>query len=435
MQERLRQTKMANQPISKRQMRSQDHELWERNRMQIGGALKPDQNLEVFQEEEEEQRVALMVHDIKPPFLDGRIVFTKQVQPVSIVKDPTSDFVQISKKGSNILKHIREQNDRKAMREKFWDLQGSNLGNLLKVANSKQDDIEAAKLLESGEIDYKGSNQFGSILKDQQKAVSSFALQKTIKQQREYLPIFSVRDELLTVINDNRIVIIVGETGSGKSTQLTQYLFESGFGKLGVIGCTQPRRVAAVSVAKRVADEMGVELGAQVGYSIRFEDQTNRETRIKYMTDGVLLRESLNDPELDNYSAIIMDEAHERSLYTDLLFGILKKISARRRDLKLIITSATMNAQKFADFFGGVPIFNIPGRTFPVSMFFSKHTPEDYVEEAVQQALKIHFQPKDGDILIFMTGQEDVEATCFLIQDRLEKAESTIPLIVLPIYS
>jgi pre-mRNA-splicing factor ATP-dependent RNA helicase DHX38/PRP16 len=147
-----------------------------------------------------------------------------------------------------------------------------------------------------------------------------------------------------------------------------------------------------VSVAKRVAEEMQSDLGTIVGYSIRFEDCTSRQdTKIKYMTDGVLLRESLNDPDLDQYSAIVMDEAHERSLNTDVLFGILREISSRRRDLKLIITSATMNAQKFSDFFGGVPIFNIPGRTFPVQMFFSKNNPEDYVDAAVQQALKIHF--------------------------------------------
>lgn len=245
-----------------------------------------------------------------------------------------------------------------------------------------------------------------------------------------------MRDDLLTVVRENRITICVGETGSGKTTQLTQYLHESGYTKHGIIGCTQPRRVAAVSVAKRVAEEMGVDLGDEVGYSIRFEDCTKKDkTVIKYMTDGVLLRESLNDPDLDSYSAVIMDEAHERSLNTDVLFGILKKIIARRRDLKIIITSATMNAEKFSSFFGGVPIFNIPGRTFPVQLFFSKTVPADYVDEAVQQALKIHFQANQGDILIFMTGQEDVDATCFLLQDRLEKSESDIPLIVLPIYS
>lgn len=170
----------------------------------------------------------------------------------------------------------------------------------------------------------------------------------------------------MTVIRDNKIVIIVGETGSGKTTQLTQYLLEDGYTKEGMIGCTQPRRVAAVSVAKRVSEEMGCELGTKVGYSIRFEDSTSKETKIKYMTDGVLLRESLLDPELNQYSAIVMDEAHERSLNTDVLFGILRKVAQQRRDIKLIITSATMNAEKFSEFFGRVPTFTIPGRTFPV---------------------------------------------------------------------
>jgi pre-mRNA-splicing factor ATP-dependent RNA helicase DHX38/PRP16 len=154
-----------------------------------------------------------------------------------------------------------------------------------------------------------------------------------------------------------------------------------------------------------VAEEMYTDLGSgKVGYSIRFEDCTSRETVIKYMTDGVLLRESLNDPDLDNYSAIVMDEAHERSLNTDVLFGILKKVTARRRDLKLIVTSATMNSQKFSDFFGGVPIFNIPGRTFPVDIFFAKSLFDDYVEAAVKQTLTIHLENGAGDVLIFMTG-------------------------------
>ena len=158
-------------------------------------------------------------------------------------------------------------------------------------------------------------------------------------------------------------------------------------------------------MAKRVAEEMQTSLGeGLVGYSIRFEDCTSKETVIKYMTDGILLRESLNDADLDDYSAIVMDEAHERSLNTDVLFGLLKKVTARRRDLKLIITSATMNAEKFSDFFGGVPIFNIPGRTFPVDIFFSKTLFSDYVDDAVKQALTIHLENGPGDILIFMTG-------------------------------
>ena len=143
-------------------------------------------------------------------------------------------------------------------------------------------------------------------------AVSDFAKNKTIKEQREFLPVFQVREELMKVIQDNRVTIVVGETGSGKTTQLTQYLYEEGYAANGMIGCTQPRRVAAVSVAKRVSEEMKVPLGGKIGYSIRFEDVTSKETIIKYMTDGVLLRESLYDADLENYSCIIMDEAHER---------------------------------------------------------------------------------------------------------------------------
>jgi pre-mRNA-splicing factor ATP-dependent RNA helicase DHX38/PRP16 len=149
---------------------------------------------------------------------------------------------------------------------------------------------------------------------------------------------------------------------------------------------------------------MGVKLGSDVGYSIRFEDCTSPETKIKYMTDGILLRESLTDPDLDKYCAIVMDEAHERSLNTDVIFGLLKKVTQNRMDLKIIITSATMNAEKFSTFFGGAPIFNIPGRTFPVDIFFSKSLFDDYVEAAVKQALTIHLENGAGDILIFMTG-------------------------------
>lgn len=233
--------------------------------------------------------------------------------------------------------------------------------------------------------------------------------------------------------------MIVGETGSGKTTQITQYLLEAGYGRQGMIGCTQPRRVAAVAVAKRVAEEMDKELGSLVGYAIRFEDVTTKGvTKIKYMTDGVLLRESLTDPDLEQYSVVVMDEAHERSLNTDVLFGLMRGVAARRRDLKLVITSATLDAEKFADFFGGegVPIFRIPGRTFPVRNFFARQIPEDYVKAAVEQALVIHLKsPRPGDILVFMTGQEDIEATCVLLAERVAKLEHVPPLLVLPIYS
>lgn len=148
--------------------------------------------------------------------------------------------------------------------------------------------------------------------------------------------------------------------------------------------------MAAVSVAKRVSDELNCKLGGKVGYSIRFEDVTSSETIIKYMTDGVLLRESLLDRDLEDYSAIIMDEAHERSLNTDVLFGILKEIANRRRDIKIIITSATMNAEKFSSFFGNAEIFKIPGRTFPVRISWEKCAVDDFINAAVKKAIEIH---------------------------------------------
>jgi len=197
-----------------------------------------------------------------------------------------------------------------------------------------------------------------------------------------------------------------------------------------------------MSVARRVAEEVGCEVGDEVGYAIRFEDCTTPgTTQIKYMTDGVLLRESLREPDLDSYSVIVMDEAHERSLHTDVLLGLLRTIVAeKRRDLKLIVTSATLNAEKFADFFGGsAPVFRIPGRTFPVEKYFAKTPCEDYVDATVKQALQIHLSFPAGDILIFMTGQEDIEATCFAIAEKIASLQAddgkVPPLLLLPMYS
>ncbi|ORX97734.1 hypothetical protein K493DRAFT_324237 [Basidiobolus meristosporus CBS 931.73] len=168
-----------------------------------------------------------------------------------------------------------------------------------------------------------------------------------------------------------------------------------------------------MSVAKRVSEE--TRLGDLAGYAIRFEDCTSQKTVIKYMTDGVLMRESLREPDLNRYSAIIMDEAHERSLQTDVLMGLLKRIVARRRDIKLI---------KFSTFFGNVTIFTIPGRTFPVDVMFSKTPCEDYVDSAVKQILAIYLSHPAGDIPVFMTGQEDIEITCQVLADFYHRSDT-----------
>jgi len=317
-----------------------DNNKWEINRMMTAGAIKSlDQDFDNNLDEDDECRIIIQVHDIKPPFLDGRIKFSTQMETVQIVRDPNSDLAKLAKKGSAILRVIREKNERSKMRERFWELAGTKMGNVIKSEEMKNEELQnedLTKLDHDGLVNYKAESQFVNKLSKKSEGNSEFSRNKTMKEQKEYLPIFSIKDELLTIIRDNRVTIIVGETGSGKTTQITQYLLEDGYAKFGLIGkvfiklikfnkgCTQPRRVAAVSVAKRVSEEMEVELGSKVGYAIRFEDCTSADTLIKYMTDGVLLRESLNDEDLEQYNVVIMDEAHERSLNTDVLFGILK---------------------------------------------------------------------------------------------------------------
>ncbi|KAF9910625.1 DEAH-box RNA helicase prp16 [Lobosporangium transversale] len=428
--------------ISARQAQyNKDNEMWETNRMLTSGVYQRKE-VDTDFEDESEARVHLLVHDIRPPFLDGRVVFTKQVEAVQSVKDPTSDMAVFSRKGSALVREKREQAERMKAAPKF-QVAGTALGNVMGLENPEekaQQEAEAAAAKvkemtdEDDNMDGKGDSQFASHLKASE-AVSAFSKSKSIKEQRQYLPAFAVREELMRVIRDNQVIVVVGETGSGKTTQLTQFLHEDGYSTFGMIGCTQPRRVAAMSVARRVAEEVGCKLGTTVGYAIRFEDVTSSETVIKYMTDGVLLRESIREGDLDHYSVIIMDEAHERSLNTDVLMGLMKKILARRRDLKLIVTSATMNADKFSSFYGNAATFTIPGRTFPVDIMFSKVPCEDYVDSAVKQVLAIHLGQPAGDILVFMTGQEDIEITCQVINERLAQIDNAPPLSVLPIYS
>jgi len=258
----------------------------------------------------------------------------------------------------------------------------------------------------------------------------------TIKEQREGLPIFKLRDQLLQAVEDNQILIVIGETGSGKTTQITQYLAESGLSTLGIIGCTQPRRVAAMSVAKRVAEECGVQLGQEVGYSIRFEDCTSPETKIKYMTDGMLLRECLVDTDLSRYSVIMLDEAHERTIHTDVMFGLLKKVIKRRKNLKVIVTSATLDAVKFSSYFFEAPIFTIPGRTFPVEIMYTKEPETDYLDASLITVMQIHLSEPPGDILLFLTGQEEIDTSSEILFERMKQLGPDVPeLIILPVYS
>ncbi|KIM37497.1 hypothetical protein M413DRAFT_448548 [Hebeloma cylindrosporum] len=271
---------------------------------------------------------------------------------------------------------------------------------------------------------------------------------KKILEARKKLPVFAQMDEFMKIFSENQVIVMVGETGSGKTTQIPQFVAYSDLphtrGKL--VACTQPRRVAAMSVAKRVADEMDVQLGRQVGYSIRFEDMTEPGTTfLKYMTDGMLLREAMNDPSLERYSTIILDEAHERTLATDILMGLLKGIAKKRKDLKIIVMSATLDAVKFQKYFSlrsdsSAPLFKVPGRTHPVEVFYTQEPEPDYVEAAIRTVLMIHRAEDPGDILLFLTGEEEIEAACRKIKleaDDLvnQDPDSVGPLVCIPLYS
>lgn len=238
------------------------------------------------------------------------------------------------------------------------------------------------------------------------------------------LPIHTYRNQLLYAVEHCSVVIVSAPTGSGKTTQLPQYLYEAGWAQAGKqIVCTQPRRVAAVSIAARVAHEVGSVMGDEVGYAIRFEDNTTPErTRIKFTTDGALVRECLFDPLLREYSVILVDEVHERSANTDMLLGLLRKIRRRRPELRIIISSATMDADALAEYFrtpasasgsskgeDDVGIVHVEGRTFPVDIAYVSQPVENYVRAAVETVLEIDRTGAAGDVLIFLTGRDEIQ--------------------------
>lgn len=271
----------------------------------------------------------------------------------------------------------------------------------------------------------------------------------SIAQQRQRLPIFRYRNHILYSLEKYQTLVILGETGCGKSTQIPQYLLEAGWiSNDSMVGITQPRRIAATTLAQRVAEEKGTLVGHTVGYSIRFDDcYSEKETRIKYMTEGTLINEMMQDPLLRRYSAIMLDEIHERTLNGDIILGLLKKVIKKRPDLKLIVTSATFEAETIFDFLNKndttdkskdtAVILSIEGRNFPVSVYYVTDPVPDYVKASVETVIKIHQTEALGDILVFLTGQEEVEhAVSLLIEyaQNLKEDNSSNKIFVLPLY-
>lgn len=249
------------------------------------------------------------------------------------------------------------------------------------------------------------------------------------------LPISSKADEIIDAIRNNQVVIIAGDTGSGKSTQIPKMCLKAGQGISGRIGCTQPRRLAAITIARRIAEEMGEDLGKTVGYKIRFNEKIDKKSYIKIMTDGMLLAETQEDPYLYEYDTIIIDEAHERSLNIDFLLGILRTLLGRRKDLKIIVTSATMDTEKFSKEFGGAPVITVHGRMYPVEV---RYMPPDkkqeergditYVDNAVKAVEKLVNEGGKGDMLIFMPTEQDILETCELLESQQLRGVTVLPL-------
>ncbi|KAK8718178.1 hypothetical protein V6N13_045421 [Hibiscus sabdariffa] len=263
-----------------------------------------------------------------------------------------------------------------------------------------------------------------------------------ILEKRKTLPVWQQKEEFLQVLKANQTLILVGETGSGKTTQIPQFVLDAvdietpDKRKKMMVACTQPRRVAAMSVSRRVAEEMDVTIGEEVGYSIRFEDCSSARTVLKYLTDGMLLREAMTDPLLERYKVIILDEAHERTLATDVLFGLLKEVLKNRPDLKLVVMSATLEAEKFQGYFYGAPLMKVPGRLHPVEIFYTQEPERDYLEAAIRTVVQIHMCEPPGDILVFLTGEEEIEDACRKITKEVGNMGDQVgPVKVVPLYS
>ncbi|KAI9667772.1 MAG: DEAH-box ATP-dependent RNA helicase prp22 [Bathelium mastoideum] len=421
-------------------------ERWEIKQLIASGAVSaqdyPDideiynENVNEQGEIEEEQDIDIEVREEEPPFLQGQTKQSLDLSPIRVVKAPDGSLNRAAMSGDTLARERRdlrqqEAQDKAAQEASKVDLNAQWNDPMVTAEQRKfASDVRQAR-------NDKGAEPIPEWKRLVQGKEQSYGKRTnlSLKEQRESLPVYKFRKQILEAVEQYQLLIVVGDTGSGKTTQLTQYLAEAGYANEGMIGCTQPRRVAAMSVAARVAEEVGCKLGSEVGYTIRFEDNTSSDTRIKYMTDGIMQREILLDPLLNKYSVIMLDEAHERTIATDVLFGLLKKTLKRRPDLKLIVTSATLDADKFSEYFNKCPILSIPGRTYPVEIMYSKEPESDYLDAALVTVMQIHLTEPVGDILLFLTGKEEIDTSCEILYERMKALGPSVPeLMILPIY-
>ncbi|KAJ2742957.1 hypothetical protein GGI20_004115 [Coemansia sp. BCRC 34301] len=427
---------------------------------------REEQRLELLRKEiadEEEMFKGQKLTDKEVRALDHKKELLRLAEERKNISDETDTYampedyitekgkIDRKKKHDTLFKRYEDPDARRGKQSGVPALTEQQLWEQQQVGKGKLDVGARGKIAESGgkEYDYVlDLDNIDFVLEDtmnaekkedpRQQAIDALERQRrTIKEVRESLPVYKYRDDLLAAIEQFQILIIVGETGSGKTTQITQYLREAGYTKNQKrIACTQPRRVAAMSVAARVAEEVGTKIGREVGYAIRFEDCTSEKTEIVYMTDGLLFREFMTEPDLSGYSVIMIDESHERTLHTDILFALVKDIARFRPDLKLLISSATMDAQKFSEYFDDAPIFKIPGRPFPVDIYNTKAPEANYLQACVTTVLQIHASQPKGDILVFLTGQDEIEQAQESLSQAMKSLGSKVAeLIVCPIYA
>lgn len=245
---------------------------------------------------------------------------------------------------------------------------------------------------------------------------------KKILNVRQHLPVYEKREIIQRTVLSSPVTLLVGETGSGKTTQVPHFLAELQTSFPGLVACTQPRRIAAVSVANRVAEEMDVVLGEEVGYHVRFQSAMSSRTKVLYLTDGMLLREAYSDPDLLKYSVVVVDEAHERTIDTDVVLGLLKQLTARRPSFRLVVMSATLDIAKIQSFFPGAPLLQVSGRMYNVEVFYTPRPVTDYVAAAVQCILALHDREPPGDILCFLTGEAEIEKAVATTAAALRRA-------------
>lgn len=412
-------------------------ERWEIRQMIASGAASaadyPELNFEPDEDDKvpEDVNVDIELNTEEPKFLKGQINNSTVPNPMLILKNPEGSLSRAAMSG---LKLAQEMKEEKLQQKRDQE----------RDARAARESSDPLRQLTQQDRNLKNQtdNAISAWRNNQQNQKIEYGKRTSLsmKEQRETLPVFAMRGQLVDAIRDNQFLVIVGETGSGKTTQIVQYIYEDALhvhnGEKKMIGCTQPRRVAAVSVAKRVAEEFGCRVGQEVGYTIRFEDVTSPKTAIKYLTDGILEREALLDPKMLKYLVIMLDEAHERTIATDVLFALLKKAAALNPNLTVIVTSATLDSRKFLSYFNDCPVLQIPGRTFPVETMFSREPEPDYLAAALDCVMQIHVAEPAGDILVFLTGQEEIETSCEALSLRLKTLGNAVSeLLILPVYS